>query len=137
RDWSSDVCSSDLKHPYICVLSTRFLLLKNSRFLFVVKLALFKLFQDDPAREKHPDGSTCLSLLEKLFTTKRLRYFFRHKSLQVLIIYIYYFQAGRQAGRQATGLSSKPQKRSFRLVRINPKTFTNYATLFYQKAVVN
>src|SRR5699024_9274808 len=101
RDWSSDVCSSDLKHPYICVLSTRFLLLKNSRFLFVVKLALFKLFQDDPAREKHPDGSTCLSLLEKLFTTKRLRYFFRHKSLQVLIIYIYYFQAGRQAGRQA------------------------------------
>src|SRR5699024_12312386 len=77
-----------LFRSYICVLSTRFLLLKNSRFLFVVKLALFKLFQDDPAREKHPDGSTCLSLLEKLFTTKRLRYFFRHKSLQVLIIYI-------------------------------------------------
>src|SRR5699024_11001017 len=99
--------------PYICVLSTRFLLLKNSRFLFVVKLALFKLFQDDPAREKHPDGSTCLSLLEKLFTTKRLRYFFRHKSLQVLIIYIYYFQAGMQAGSQVMGLSIKTHNRSF------------------------
>src|SRR5699024_9744794 len=120
------------------VLSTRFLLLKNSRFLFVVKLALFKLFQDDPAREKHPDGSTCLSLLEKLFTTKRLRYFFRYKSLQVLIIlFIIFKQACRQAVSQATALSRKPQKRSFRLVSINPKTFTNYATLFYQKAVVN
>src|SRR5699024_12861689 len=98
---------------YIGSFPTRFVFVINSRFLFVVKLALFKLIQDDPAREKHPDGSTCLSLLEQLFTTKRLRYFFRHKSLQVLIIYIYYFQAGRQAGRQATGLSSKPQKRSF------------------------
>src|SRR5699024_12006258 len=59
--------------------SIHYLLLRKSRFLFVVGPAPFKLSMNKPQGENRPCGQTVFSLLERLPTTKRLRFFFRDR----------------------------------------------------------
>src|SRR5699024_7132815 len=75
--------------------SIHYLLLRKSRFLFVVGPAPFKLSMNKPQGENRPCGQTVFSLLERLPSTKRLRFFFRHKPFNRLNK-IYFYRAQRQ-----------------------------------------
>src|SRR5699024_4618073 len=75
--------------------SIHYLLLRKSRFLFVVGPAPFKLSMNKPQGENRPCGQTVFSLLEKLHKKKIFRFLFRHKTFIPLKL-IYFYRAQRQ-----------------------------------------
>ncbi len=75
-------------NPFILLSKLRYLLLRKSRFLFVVKLAIPctpKFNQSDKISYNITSSRLAYnSLTGDFFTTKRLRFFFRHKPLSSL-----------------------------------------------------